>query len=541
MKRYFSLIVTIFVALAMQAADYTLHVGKNTLKNFEPANCKYTATRDCKVVLECQEVFEVTYNDVNIDYQFTSGSGLCYRYEVSDVKQGGVITATNGFVMNTNSTIKVTLFDDGAAVPVEIANVFPAVETVFPWTNSGMVTVNFNKGILLDKINFVAGDYVAPVEDVRLGTNLGFNISAALNNALREDVLKPGDKFAIKVEGLRDAEDASNLYNGTGELVLEYQAPALQHSFVSAKVGESELTYMQENTYKFLSYYAPEGEDGLFVFEFDGEVGQVGEIYMTMGNLDLDAQGKYHRSRLPYTIEGNKILVDARGTLRTLAVLFPAIISDETDEEGGEAVSGTFDTKHVTICLTNIIDVNGNAFLCDLTGSVGSYAFVMGYEEIIDEVFLEGDNVIDGDVVKEGQEIRLWISNAGIRFDGFSVSYVITTVGDDGYESQEIRVVTVSDYTVEADPVGGIVVSFIMPELPLATPGSTLYVALENARSADGLPHSLSISFKTEAEPDGLTALPVAKASLHAYQLNGMRLSGKSRVVIKDGKKLLGK
>lgn len=500
-------LIILMLSLAVSATDVTFKEGVNniTVKDFSPINGVFTPNRDGKVVVECQAVWNVVYDNVAVQYEWTPGSGYMYRYEVNDVKANTPVSISLDFVLSNTYSVKITMYGDGP-VPVEVLNVSPKTGKTFDWNTTGMVSVNFNKTVTVSSIKFVVGDYSDDVDDVHLGSSLGFNITNALNKALKDSVLQAGAKFQIQIKGLREAADKNNRYNGTGDLTLEYVAPHPQHDLVSARVGESQLSYLQANTYEFLSYYSPDQEDGLFVFEFDGNVGKLSGVTLSMGNLDLDTQGKYYRGAVPYVIEGNKILVDARGTLRTLAVLFPAIVEEDIEEEaGGNEMLGTFDTEHISLLLSNVMDTNGNAFRCNAQGSVGSFSFVMNYREIVDEAYIDGDNKQEGDTIYAGEEISLWLSNADIKFDGLEVSYFVqapTTDENDEEVVLEQRQVLVKEVSVEPDPFQGVIISFQMPELTEVVVGSTIRVALHDAKSADGMPHYLYIEFKAGVETE---------------------------------------
>lgn len=545
MKRYFISLLAVMFSFALSAAKYTLKQGVNYMTSFQSADCTFTPDQDGKVLIEAQEIYTVTYDGKTFNQQYTPGANYPYVYEVADVKAGTDVKVYSDFVWNNKSVIKVTLYAAGQNVPVELVNVSPKPGSVFDWNNSGMVSLNFNKNVTFSSIKFIVGDYVADVDDIHTGSSIGFNITNALNTALKNGVLTPGERFYIRFWGLRDANDDKNLYNVTGDLMMPFIAPAAQYGFTKATVGESQLSYFEANAYKFLSYYSKDAEDGLFTFEFEGNIGNVSSVTMTMGSLDLAGQGKYHRSNLPYTIEGNKLLVDARGTLRTLAVLFPAVVEEEGGEEGGESIAGDFDKEHVTISLTNVLDENGNAFLSGLPGSVGSFSFVMGYEELVDEAYLDGDNVADGDDVYAGQEISLWLSNANIKFDGLQLTYFVS-VDNSNEEAQilEPRTLVISDYTVTEDPFEGVVITFRIPQMPNVVMGSTVRVALNNANSADGMPHYLYIEFKAADVPDCIRGLAAqTPADGKVYRIDGTRAAaGQCKgVVVKDGRKIVVK
>lgn len=530
----------------MSAKNYTFQEGITTLTAFDSATGVYTATADGTVRIEAQEVFKIEYDGKVYEHDYVPGSQYAFVYEISNVTAGSQISISSDFVWNSNSRVRITQYGSNQVVPVQIGAVSPSQNRTFPWTTTGMVSINLNKTVVVRKIKLVAGDYTADVSDVHLGSNIGFNITGALNAALKDGAIQPGDPFMIRIEGLCDANNDKNLYNGDGVLEIHYIAPYPQYDFIGAHVGDAQLSYLELNTYNFLSYYSPDEEDGLFVFEFDAEVGRVGSVFMSMGNLDLDAMGKYHRSALPYTIQGNKVLVDARGTLRTLALLFPAVVEEEI-EEGAEAIEGigAYDTEHTTITLSNVLDKNGNAFLCNAQGSVGSYSFVMGYKEIIDEAYMDGDNVAEGDEVTAEDEISLWISNSTMKFDGIDVAYFVSVDNpdDEAEEILEQRHVLVTDFAVEQDPLEGVIVTFTMPEMPGAAGGSTIRVSLQNARTADGMPHYMYIEFKAKEDlPDVINTPLQQNAGGSIYRLDGTIVKGGSLsrgIYVQNGKKYI--
>lgn len=544
--RLFTILFALLLAMAVNAKDYDLTVGENVLTGFDSANGMFTPNQDCKVLIEAQEVLKVSYNGKEYAYSYVPGSGFAYTFEVDGVKAGETVYVTSDFVWNSKSKVRITTYADGGAIPVEALAVSPKAGEVFNWNSSGNVTINFNKNVSLSSLKLKSGDNVVDVDDVRLGSSVGFNVTNALNAMLKEGKLNPGETFQIVLAGLRDAADKENLYNGDGNFVIEYKAPYPQYDVVKATVGDYQLSYTQANTYEFLSYYSPDGEDGLFVIEFEGDIKSVGSVNMSMGNLDLIASGKYHRSELPYKIDGKKLLIDARGKLRTLAVLFPAVMEEET-EEGGEAVEGigSYDTEHVTIAISNIIDVNGNAFRTNLPGSVGSFSFVMNYKELVDEAFIDGDNKSEGDAVKGCEEVSLWLSNPDIKFDGLEVSYYVESANPtDELSAQEQRTEVVKNFTSVPDAVEGAIITFKMPEMAGVVAGTTVRVALANASSADGMPHYLYIEFKADGMADCIKGVSTnACCADGIYTLSGAKVSkaeAKQRgIFVVNGKKTL--
>lgn len=551
--RLIAIVAMLFTVLVASAKDYILKEGDNVVDGYTSADCKFIAPKDCKVLIEAMEVFNVVYDGKQITNKYAPGSPLSFNWEIDGVKEGTEISVTQGFVMNTKSTIRVTCYEASSVIPVTLQRVYPLEKKEFGWYTDGMVSLIFSKTVLFNSIKLVAGDYSADVDDIHTGTGLGFSITNALNGGLKNGHIQPGDKFFIEIEGLCDAADRSNLFNGDGKLTLEYIAPHPQHDMVSATVGGEQISYLQANTYTFLSFYPKDSEDGLFVFEFDDAISNVNDVSLTMGNLDLDASGKFHRSTLPYTIEGNKLLVDARGTLRTLALLFPAIVEEDPgDNEVNEGI-GSYDTEHVTITISNVLDSNGNAFRSLAQGSVGSFGYVFNYKEIFDPVSMDGDNCSEGDEVGAGQEISLWVSNSGVKFDGIEVTYFVKEANplDDADEILVQRSVSIpaSEITTEPDPFEGFVITFALPAMPDVAPGTTIRVLLKDASTSDGMPHYMYIEFKALGAIVGggisnaISNVATQSLTGETYTVSGLKVAPsqmrRGNVYILNGKKIL--
>lgn len=547
--RFLSFALMLMVTTFASAKDYVLVEGNNKIEAYTSMNATFTAEKDCKVLIEAGEVFSVVYDGKTYEHKY---SAPVYNYEIDNVKAGGVITITSGFTMN-GGNLKITVVEEGQLVPVEIKSVNPGVGKKLSWSTTGMVSISFNKAVAFSSVKIKVGNTLLDVDDMSItGSNVGVTIANILNKVLGNGMLNAGDTFSIVFTGLCDAENDKNLYNGDGKLTLDFVAPAQQHNFVKASVGETELSYFQANNYTFLSYYPVDGTDGLFVVEFDGDVKSLSSVHMTMGNLDLSGQGKYHMSAIPYTIEGNKVIVDARGTLRTLAILFPDIVEEDAGEgEGVSAGLGEFDTEHVTVTLSNVIDVNDNAFASNLPGSVGSFSFVMNYKEIVDEINIDGDNKFSGDSVMAGEEISFWVSSDKLKFEAISVSYTVEVTNADEmanpenelnatYEKKEVLV---TEYSVVPDAFEGVVITFVMPEMPGAVPGKNVRVSLHNASSVDGMPHSLYLDFvAAEPIPIAIDNVSVAKNSSKVYTLGGVEIGEKAAnrgLYIINGRKIL--
>lgn len=510
--------------------------GDNELPLYSAVTAVFKATNDCKVIIEASDIYEVTYNNQNYQFTYIPTSYPANLCEIDNVTAGSMVTLNSSFVFNP--LVRITTIESGAVVPVTVNQVIPAENTSDFWKNDGQLNILFNKPVLMNAVKLWVNEQSYDVEIVSVTSSICLNIGTCLNQLLRNGILQVGDPFQIRVTGLCDANDHNNLYNADGNLELTFVAPQPQYSMLSATVNGQTLTTAGLNDYYFLSYYVPDGDDGVFTLEFEAEIGEVANVKLQMGNRDLDAQGKYYEGTIDYSIEGSKLIVDARGVLRTLNILFPAIVEEDQEEGGTENPGlGVFDSEHITLRVSSVKDMNGNYFRSQQAGNVGSYSFYMNYKQLMETIHLDGDNKMAGDDVWSGETIRLWLSNAGVQFDGIKVTY-LTLLDEDSYDSRSILV---NEFDIEQDPYEGIVISFVMPEMPEVAIGQTIHVALNNALTSDGMPHDLGIDFRAGDPKLGIEQIKMNNDNL-IWRLDGTRAkvgSSAPGFYIVNGKKLI--
>lgn len=512
-------ILTIGQALA-QSNVVVLNVGDNYLTQYAPVTATFTPTEDCKVLIEAGDQYDVQYEGHTYSFTYIPTNAPANSCEIDNVTAGSTITLSSPFVMNPQ--VRITTFSSGETISLEVKSVIPAVGTSDFWNNAGLLDIAFNRRVTLSGVEMQVGQEKFDVEILHVSSSISLNVGTPLNELLKNGQIKPGDRFRIAISGLRDADDSNNLYNGTGNLNLTFVAPDPQYALLSASVAGQPLTTQSLNDYTFLSYYSPDGEDGLFILDFESTVASVSSVVLQMGSRDLDAQGKYYEGPIPFSIDDNKVLIDARGTLRSLSILFPAVVEEEADEEAAGPGHGDYDREHLTIRISNVKDTNGNVFAAQQAGNVGSYSFFMNYRELMETINFDGDNKMAGDEVFAGEPISLWLGNADVRFDAISVTY-LALIEEDAYEP---RTILQTEYSIEPDPYQGVIISFVMPAMPDVAAGQVVRVALHNASSPDGMPHDLGIDFKA-GDPAAIQTIHSDAASSHRiYTLQGHPLNG---------------
>lgn len=533
-----TIVTLVFLAFwgSAKAIDITFVEGKNEFNApYQAVNGTYAVKADGKVLVEAMEEFAVSCNGTTFTSKYVPASSHgAFHYEV-DAKGGQTISISTEFLWNSPAVIWITEQGEGP-VALKIENASPAIGGKFTWERAGQLTINFNKPVTAKSIKFIANGKNYDVDDVNLGTNVSVNVKNAIERATEDGNLKEGVRFLVRFEGLCDADDASNLYAGTGILTADYVAPAVQGTMVSAKADGQDINATQ---YTFLSYYDPDGENGVITFEFSRKVKNVTSAVLSMGNIDLSDAGLYYREELAPVIEDNKVIIDLRGKLRSLARLFPTY-----DVESGTEL----DVSHISLQLFNVVDESGNPFASEGLGTIGSYAYTFNYKEIKDDIVMDGDNCQENDDVTDGQNIRLWIDRELKQIDKLLVTYYVLDESiepdpEEGTEYYSIKAVevTTDKIAVLPDP-DGCIVSFNLPDMPGAAKDQRVIVTL-SVKTMNGMPHDLSIKFWYGGVHTGINNITTEKTKTSdIYDLAGRKTNPRAHgIYIMNGKKYISK
>lgn len=577
MKKFLLLFISAMMAMVSVNAQQTYVWTNATEGNLVSKSDAFTATYTAKTTdvlnISSPEVFaSVECNGETYGYKVVYGTETgAYKYSFN-VEAGQTVTFKSDMWMNPGTKVYIT---EGKLVLQE-TSVSPAAKTTFPWSTQGMVTVNFNKFVTatnayIQVANGTAKNQKFNVDDARLGGSsaLSCNITNALNEAYAAG-MKAGDSFLLKFEGVQD-EDKEK-YKTTGVLSLTYKVPEQQGHLVSATTANGETTL--DELYTFKSFFDPEGTDGYFVFEFSTNIkeigGERGGAVLSMGNLDQITDGKYYSQALPYTIEENKIFVDARGELRSLARMFPSVDFAEMENETDERF--IIDSSHITLSINNVTDTNGNFIYSPAQGSTGTFSYTFNYKEIEDDIVMDGDRPVDaeGSVKEEGSRIQLWIDQEVKSIDGVKLFVKVDNnlgfeVGENEeqipiYGTAEIIINPENIETLSTDPDDGTVIGFNLPASLKVTMqdgssseganmectpvvGSTIRLVLQ-VTTTNGMPHDLVINYIYKE--DLTTGIDNVNDNLNpnlngvAYNIIGQRVKADAKgLVIINGKKVV--
>lgn len=553
--RLFTVLVALLACAPINATDITLKEGDNKVSvNDFTVNATYTAKKTGKVVIDASVAFDkVECNGTTYSYSYAPGASHgAYHYEVN-AEAGQVITMVSSFFLSNGSSIWVT--ENGAGpVPITVQQISPTNNKTFSWAVAGMMTINFNKAVVYDNIWMVASGKKYPVDEATAGSSVGCNLKNAIETAMEEGTLKEGDRFVVRMEGLRDMADATNRYNGNGVIEVAYLAPALQGKMVSAKVDGQDIQAGMQNSYTMLSYYDADGEEGLVRFEFSSNIKSIGRPRLRMGALDRSAEGLYYEGEVPYTIDGKTLTIDLRGELRSYARLFPGVDLEAMD------VMGTEEFTTIALSIVNVIDESGNPMATDIPGNVGSFTYTFNFKEIVDNIVMDGDRAEDmeGSVKGEGDVVQLWIDQELKAIESVKVYFKVIDEGqgvdEEGvpvYVDGMTEVALSSIETISSDPYDGTVLGFTIPKMEAqiemggaripAEGGQPLRIVL-SVKTMNGMPHDLVINYVCRSLENGLCLQPAADSkAAAAYNLSGQRINAAQAkgIVVIDGKKIL--
>lgn len=577
MKKFLLLFISALMAIVSVNAQQTYVWTNATEGNLVSKSDAFTATYTAKTTdvlnISSPEVFaSVECNGETYGYKVVYGTETgAYKYSFN-VEEGQTVTFKSDMWMNPGTRVYIT----EGVLKLAVTNINPGTQgQPFPWSSQGMVTVNFNKFVTATKAYIqcpALQNKQFNVDDARLGgsSSLSCNITNALNEAY-EAGLQPNMPVLVKFEGIKDEDKVA--YAGTGVLTLTYLAPKQQGRLVSATTNDGKTAL--DGTYTFKSYFDTEEKDGLFVFEFSTNIKQIGDAglgvggaVLSMGNLDQITEGRYYSKALPYEIKENKIIVDARGELRSLARMFPSV--DFTEEETDERF--IIDNTHINLALNNVVDTNGNFIYSSAQGSTGTFSYTFNYYEIEDNIVMDGDREEDkeGSVKEEGSRIQLWIDQEVKKIDGVKV--YVKVDNNQGYEvgeneeqipiygTAEIIINPEDIKTLSTDPDDGTVIGFNLPASLKVTMqdgssseganmectpvvGSTIRLVLQ-VTTTNGMPHDLVINYIYKE--DLTTGIDNVNDNLNpnlngvAYNIIGQRVKADTKgIVIINGKKVV--
>lgn len=448
----------------------TLVVTSNSSSTLEPFHAKL-------------EDMESEGNRIEVNYDNYVGE----RQYHFDVTEGTTYYFFTSFVMD-DFTVVLTM-DSGAGIVLK--KVSPLTDKPFSISAGGLVTVQFNRAVVLDeKAQVIAGEKSAEVAVNGQTNTYSLEIKEPLFQWLSDSTLKGGDKFIVRLTNIKAADDDTLIYGTDGTADIEFTIADMPISLVSS----------EHTSGTFKSYYLPGDTTGLVKLHFSGKVGSA-KVSLIYGNNEVE--GDYYTETLTPTIEGNTIIVDLSGVQRT---------PDEM------VASGT-NYNNMTIAFDNVKDTLDQLAYSSGQGSLGGFSFT--YEELVvvtANVF--SDFVpVSGSSLDEVETVEIWIADEKkLQYDG--VLFSCTNLND-STDNQEI---VIANFTKEEDPEDATASILTVPvPTELANGAWNIVVTLNNLKSADGLDHTNDVKAEYHM---GSTAIDKVfddnTTSFTVYNINGI-------------------
>ena len=163
-----------------------------------------------------------------------------------------------------------------------------------------------------------------PADDINATLFNQYYYSIALRNVVSALVdagsLAEGDAFVVRLEGIADAADPTQLYGTDGTYELRLVLGAVPATLLS--IDPADGSYVP-------NYYPEGGEHNLFTFTFSDELDPAADVDVTVSYGDVEA-GTFVETSCAYTIDGNRLVVDLTGNR------FPETV---TTARGGESAT----------------------------------------------------------------------------------------------------------------------------------------------------------------------------------------------------------
>lgn len=408
------------------------------------------------------------YNDEGltdrINYTFLRDNNTGHgSYKLKLTKGQTIWLAYNGLNKATNTLT----FGDDAAAKMALNEVLPAAGSTVMCTNTRQIAFRFNNPVACSRVEFVNGNYTKRLDAQISKSSILLDIKETFYKFMKENNLKEGDEFTIRLSGVRSAEDAENILGTDG---------VIETKFICGKKPVALLSEGNfSNDHKFLSFWPTGTPDGIFTLQFDGDLqaptaeGYNTTAQLTYGDMSTEATERY-MEKLNIKIEGSKLTIDLTGKDRTPYKML-----------GSNALY-----DNILFAISHVRDANGNPVYSSGSGSIGSFTRSMPYELVSVEANTEFTPA-NGESLKGVDNLEVFATDyKKFSFSGVKFTYTV---------NKETKSVVVTNYTATADDAieGAYTINIPVPA-EVKAGASNVMVSFENLVAADGKDHSAKFS-----------------------------------------------
>lgn len=386
----------------------------------------------------------------------------------------GTTYYVGGSMPSSKVTIKYLAEDE----PLKLTGCSPASGSTFD-VIKGTVNLEFNKKVSISGCLVTFGNQTLNpgvlVQNAYASVDVKKQIMAAYNNGS----LHEGDEIKFTFSGIKDAK-TNALLNGNGTFEVTYTAPAKPMSLVSSVNTPSAGIPVID----FKSYYMKGDATSVVTVTFSDAIGSVGGVTLTFGNIDGtgedDAPSQYYREEVPYTIDGNSIVIDFKDKLRRFADMLPGVDLSTIAPQFQDRF------KTMNLSINGVKDVNGNLAYSDGQGALGSYGFVYNFKEIDYSVATDWtvDGISNASITSDTKNVELWLQETGGKAVFTGVKFAYKENGEDKTAVVPFGLLTVAND--EADKDAKI---YTIPVPNVVMDEGTVTVSLDGVEAPDGVEH----------------------------------------------------
>lgn len=384
----------------------------------------------------------------------------------------GTTYYVGGSMPSSKVTIKYLAEDE----PLKLTGCSPASGSTFD-VIKGTVNLEFNKKVSISGCLVTFGNQTLNpgvlVQNAYASVDVKKQIMAAYNNGS----LHEGDEIKFTFSGIKDAK-TNALLNGNGTFEVTYTAPAKPMSLVSSVNTPSAGIPVTD----FKSYYMKGDATSVVTVTFSDAIGSVGGVTLTFGNIDGtgedDAPSQYYREEVPYTIDGNNIVIDFKDKLRRFADMLPGVDLSTIAPQFQDRF------KTMNLSINGVKDVNGNLAYSDGQGALGSYGFVYNFKEI--DYSVATDLTVEGNAItSDTKTVELWLQETGGKAVFTGVKFAYKENGED-----KTTVVPFSSLTVADDESDKDAKLYTIPVPDVNMDEGTVTISLDGVEAPDGVEHN---------------------------------------------------
>lgn len=458
---------------------------------FSNAYFTYTATEDGLLTLTLSEPLQIFYS--NLEGESGGTVPKTGNMFFKGMKSGEVCQFHSEVTWGKSITMTVSFEAGNPYLPVDTVAVTPSSGNVYHTASrEGAISFEFNQPIIGEKITawLIYGTEKISLNNYRLTSNFSTKgsiytlyIADVYKTLQQEGKLNAGTKFSILLNNIYAEEGEGNVY--PKDLTVSYIA------------SEPAVEFVKASHTNIKSYYLPGNEEGLLKLTFTGEIICEADA-ATLFFGDKEA-GTWNEIPVPYTLEGNNIILNLQGISLNTSVL------------------GEYTT--IGISLKGIKDKAGYYIQSNDIGNVGSITLNYTVEQVVVNIYTDftpgkGKNIDDV------TEVEIWVGDGkNLFFKGAELSYLqdgdsVTSV----IEDEAIRRTADPDFPTD--------LLIYIPVSGYAFDAGEVTLRLTGTLAADGSSPTISCTYLSEGKYSSIPVIIQTESSSNKgiYNMEGKLL-----------------